>query len=185
MTFILLLYCLIFINCASIEARNFEQRIVSQGKNLLSNTLIQIRASELAYYSEISLDDITYWVSIKQNRLIYIRTSDIHFKTKDKLSVNSTVAECIDKYPNSIYVEPGFCIFVKLKDGWRACISTDLEHIPLAGKIQYFYKTDNNYYWTLTEWINYIEQDAEFLEDSISPGVLFLPAEDDRFECCQ
>lgn len=175
----LFLFCLSIINCTSIPEYNFEQRIVLQGKSLPPSGLIKIKASQRVYYSEIVLDNITYWAAIKQNRLIYIRTSDIQFETEDKLSVNSTVAECIEKYPNSVYVEPAVCIFVQLENGWRACISADLENIPLSAKIQYFYKTDNNYYWTLTKWIDYIQQDAEFPEETTSSRIMFLEANKD------
>ena len=173
------LICLSIISCTSIPEYDFEQRIVLQGKNLPPNGLIKIRASQRIYYSEIVLDNITYWAAIKQNRLIYIRTSDIQFETEDKLSVNSTVAECIEKHPNSVYVEPAVCIFVQLGNGWRACVSTDLENIPLSAKIQYFYKTDNNYYWILTKWIDYIQQDAEFPEETTSSRIMFLEANKD------
>ena len=178
MVFIFLI-CLSIINCTSIQEYDFEQRIVLQGKDIPPSGLIKIRASQRVYYSEIVLDNITYWAAIKQNRLIYIRTSDIQFEIEDKLSVNSTVAECIEKHPDSVYVEPAVCIFVQLENGWRACISTDLENIPLSAKIQYFYKTDNNYYWTLTKWIDYIRQDAEFPEETTSSRIMFLEANKD------
>ena len=177
------LICLPIISCTSIPEYGFEQRIVLQGKKLPPNGLIKISASQRVYYSEIVSDNIIYWAAIKQNHLIYIRTSDIHFETEDKLSVNSTVAECIEKHPDSVYVEPAVCIFVQLENGWRACISTDLENIPLGAKIQYFYKTDNNYYWTLTKWIDYIRQDAEFPEETTSSRIMFLPAENDWHGC--
>ncbi len=108
--------------------------------------------------TEIERENISFVVVKEDDKIIFLKTRDFDFKTKSGLSIKDPVSKYLETYGTEFFVEPGTCIFLKLEDDWRACISMANNTIKLDESILYFYKVDSKYSnaMTLKEWNEYI-----------------------------
>lgn len=122
-----------------------------------SNQTCNLNSACIQIGSTVEENNITYVICKENEKVIYTKTFDANFESEEGYTINSLVYELITNKPSMIFVEPGTCVFVQLRNEWRACVSTTT-NIDLMQPVKYFYKIDNKYtnYMTLDEWKKFI-----------------------------
>lgn len=70
---------------------------------------------------KLKIKNIDYYISLnKDNKIKYIETKDINFKTSEGFKVGTTLGEIQASHKSDILEEKGWAYYVPLKSGWNA-----------------------------------------------------------------
>lgn len=102
--------------------------------------------------------DILYICAEENGKVIYTKTNDKNFKTKEGLSIESSLIDFFRTYGTDIKFEIGTCMFLEISDGWRICLSNDYT-IDFSAPVKYFYKIDPRYSRSMSieEYLNFMK----------------------------
>jgi len=132
-----------------IEIGEIVTDVMIKKYSLLKDTeySVMTTASSLKKGYKLLVDDIEYSVAVDDNnRIIYITTSDIDFKTPEGISIDkSTYNDALKHTSTGIVIEGGMArCYIPLNSGWNAVVEEiDFIHfieIPLNNKVIYLFK---------------------------------------------
>ncbi len=105
-------------------------------------------------------NEILYICAEENGEVIYTKTNDKHFKTKEGLSIESSLIDFFRTYGTDIKFEVGTCMFLEISDGWRIYLSNDYT-LDFSAPVKYFYKIDPRYSRSMS-----IEEYIKFMTES-------------------
>lgn len=144
----------------------FSNERAKSSNALISETMLNpsisnicnINASTIKKGEFRIVEGVLYVCVIKDGKIIYTKTNDKKFETKEGLSINSSLFDFFKTYGTDIKFEIGTCMYLELSDGWRACLSNSYA-LDFSMPILYFYKIDTEYSRTmnLEDYINFMK----------------------------
>ena len=103
-----------------------------------SQSRVLIPNNDLVESHEIMMDGVNYTIGIRENKIVYIGTSDEKF-TVDNLRVGAPISENL--LDRELGYTPGWGYYIKMDSGWYACF--EFSKKPTEGTpIQFFFKFD-------------------------------------------
>lgn len=100
--------------------------------------------SQTRPFKIIKYAGVVYHIGLKNNRIIYISTSDSHFKTKNSLAVGDRLKKVNEFKTQELIKLNGWGYVIKLKSGWKAAFcegSSCTDNKPSDhSTIDWFYK---------------------------------------------
>lgn len=125
--------------------------------------------------STMEINGITYKIACRNSKVVYVETRDKNFVSSEGLSINSSVAECLE-LKTKLEVEPGIGLFMRLKNGWRAYLSNGEDILRLSDNVKYFCCMDENlsHSMSLKNWIDYLSCSQNFESEELNDKIIFV-----------
>ena len=86
--------------------------------------LVMTSASSFNYSYNITVDNIDFFMAVdKDNKIIYIGTTDKNFITSEGINIGSTLQDVMNVSEKSMIKETGWAYYVPLPSGWNAAFT--------------------------------------------------------------
>jgi hypothetical protein len=109
-----------------IQLPNIGEVVNESIRKTSTNNQILINSSQSSSFANVYYNNLVFQIAWnRDNKLVYISTSDTNFNTEENIRINMTYNDIQKTQNTSISKIPGWGYYVKLNSGWNAAFCVD------------------------------------------------------------